>query len=166
MRLIGLTIYLFQPFVSINEDNFFFLLIFVNKDELYRRKHRYGEVGSLCSALYEQPRGPKICHDMWGFSEITALLLIRKDLAFIEFIETAIKDCIAEREKKQKKLGRLPFEAVNTFYVICHLITVWIGLKNVSGILKTRNISLVNPFSHLNLKSTSHGVLKQLIWFI
>lgn len=42
------------------------------------------EKHSPSSALDKQPRGPEICYNMWGFSEITAFLIIRKDLAFVE----------------------------------------------------------------------------------
>jgi hypothetical protein len=46
--------------------------------------NRPREAYSIRSVLYKQPKGPKICHNMCSFSEITGLLLIRKDIAFIE----------------------------------------------------------------------------------
>lgn len=49
---------------------------------------------------------------MCSFSEIMALLLIRKDT----LIKMHLKVCSSEGEKQYS--GRLPFEAVNTFHVI------------------------------------------------
>lgn len=91
----------------------------------HKGKYRYGEVYSLCMALDEQPRGPKFCHSMWGFSEIIVLLLIRKHLSFIG--KCHLEECVAQREREKEReqerarkqySGRLPFEVINTFYVI------------------------------------------------
>lgn len=72
-----------------------------------------GEAHSLNPTLKKKkPRGLKISHVVCSFSEIMALLLIRKDT----LIKMHLKVFSSEGEKQYS--GRLPFEAVNTFHVI------------------------------------------------